>query len=153
MPALKAMLEMSDTSLFVMGLILFGVISIGVVNSLLMALYERMYEFGVLKAIGTRPSRIARLIFLESACLAAIALAIGLLLGGGLTYWFSKNGIPFPATEYAGAVIRDRIPVIPTFAPFLVRGTTVFLVTLAAGIYPAWIAARLQPSQAMRKSL
>ncbi len=153
MPALYAMLEMTNSSMLIMGFILFGVISFGVVNSLLMSLYERMYEFGVLKAVGTRPTRIARLILLESLCLGMISIAIGTTLGLGLTLWFSRHGIQMPSTEYAGTVLRDPIFVISSRESFIRLPLFVLGLTLLAGVYPAWIAAHLNPSQAMRKSL
>lgn len=153
MPALKGMLEMSNTSVGIMGFILFGVISIGVINSLLMSLYERMYEFGVLRAIGTRPWGIARMIFLESLCLGGIALGMGILLGGALVYWFSVSGIPMPGTEYAGTVLREPIKTIPGIFQFTALPIIVLLLTFLAGLYPARVAARLNPSQAMRRSL
>jgi ABC-type lipoprotein release transport system permease subunit len=153
MPALNGMIEMSRASTAIMAFILFAVISVGVVNSLLMSLYERMYEFGVLRAIGTRPWGVARMIFMESLCLGAIALVLGGFLGTLLLLWFGKHGIPMPSSEYAGTVLREPIKPLMSIFQYTALPISVLFLTFLAGLYPARVAARLNPSQAMRRSL
>jgi len=58
-------------------------------NALFMSLYERMFEFGVLRAVGTRPLNMALIIFFEAAALSAISIIMGLVLGLGVVSFFS----------------------------------------------------------------
>ena len=66
LPQLEAIFNMSQFSKYIMGVILFGVVVFGIINTLFMSLYERMFEFGVLRAVGTRPSGMARLVLFEA---------------------------------------------------------------------------------------
>ncbi len=61
--------------------IIFGIVGLTIMNTLFMSLYERMFEFGVLRAIGTRPLRMALMILLEGGCLAIISIIIGSAIG------------------------------------------------------------------------
>ncbi len=81
LPQLEATFEMIKFSRYIMGVMLFGVVVFGVVNTLFMSLYERMFEFGVLRAIGTRPSGMAQLILFEAGALAILSIVFGVMLG------------------------------------------------------------------------
>ncbi|HDL03870.1 MAG TPA: ABC transporter permease, partial [candidate division Zixibacteria bacterium] len=59
LPELDAAFEMSQFATYIVGLILFGVVALGIINTLFMSLHERMFEFGVLRAVGTRPFTMA----------------------------------------------------------------------------------------------
>ena len=63
-----------------MGVVLFGVVVFGIINTLFMSLYERMFEFGVLRAVGTRPLGMARLILFEAGALAIVSIVLGAIL-------------------------------------------------------------------------
>ena len=69
-----------------MGVILFGVVVFGIINTLFMSLYERMFEFGVLRAVGTRPFGMARVILFEAGALAIVSIGLGMILGFVLIY-------------------------------------------------------------------
>jgi len=152
-PQMKAALDLSDFSTYLVALILFGVVALGIINTLFMSLHERMFEFGVLRAVGTRPMGLFRLIAFEAGSLALLSIAIGLFLGFVLTYITSKVGIDYTGIEFAGVTFRDLIyPVIKT-SQFIEYPIWVFVFTIIAGIYPAVHAARMNPAKAMRRSL
>ena len=65
MSQLTLVLEMTEYSKYIMGVILFGVVVFGIINTLFMSLYERMFEFGVLRAVGTRPFGMRGLFYLK----------------------------------------------------------------------------------------
>lgn len=154
MPQIKAVLEMMKYSTAMSAMILIGVISLGVVNSMFMSIHERMFEFGVLKAVGTRPRQIAMMILTEAAALALISIGIGLCLGAAVTYYFSTAGIDFAGMEYAGTTLSEPIrTVIEPMRQFVQFPVFVLGLTVVAGVYPAIHAARLIPTRAMRKSL
>ncbi len=152
LPQLEAAFEMSRFSIWLMGLILFALVSLGIVNTLFMSLYERMFEFGVLRAIGTQPLALGELILFEAASLALLSICWGVLLGFVATMVMSKIGIDYTGIEFAGVTFRELLyPVMRarqyTFYPFWV-----FIFTTIIGLYPATYAARMNPAKAMRRS-
>jgi len=153
MPQLKAALELSSFSTYLTGLILFGVVSLGIINTLFMSLYERMFEFGVLRAVGTRPFGIAQLILFEAGALAILSIVLGNIFGFVLTYIMSKVGIDYTGIEFAGVTFRELLYPVLEFQQFIYYPIWVFVLTVIVGIYPAVYAARLSPANAMRKVL
>jgi ABC-type lipoprotein release transport system permease subunit len=152
LPQLSTALGMTGFSLTIVGLILFAVVSLGIVNTLFMSLYERMFEFGVLRAVGTRPGSIFRLIVSEAAALAAIAVLLGIVLSLAALWIVGQIGIDYTGIEYAGVTFREKIYPVMRPAQFVLYPCCVFALTLLVSIYPATYAARLTPARAMRKS-
>jgi len=147
-PQMGAMIEMIDYYTLIIALVLFLLTAFGIVNSMFMSIYERIYEFGVIKALGTEPGQLLRQILLEALLLALLGLVIGLTLGGFLTWYFSIYGIPFGEFEFEGISLADRIRTIPAISQFVDFPIWVVLLTVVAGIYPAIIASRIVPSRA-----
>ena len=152
LPQLEAVFEMSKYSKYIMGVILFGVVVFGIVNALFMSLYERMFEFGVLRAVGTRPFGMARLVLFEAGALAIVSIALGAILGFGLTWIFTKVGIDYTGIEYVGVTIQELIYPVMTVEPFILYSIWVFVFTIITGLYPARYAAKIAPATAMRRS-
>jgi putative ABC transport system permease protein len=134
-------------------IMLFGVVMVGVTNTILMSTLERIREFGTVMAIGTKPSQVALLIILEGAILGAMGFAIGLAIGGGLVAHFNSVGIDFSAQSNA---LQQMPGLSNTLRPYLSLNRMLFLaaavaiVTLGAAVYPAWKTSRLVPLDAMR---
>ena len=152
LPQLQAMFEMSKYSKYIMGVILFGVVVFGIINTLFMSLYERMFEFGVLRAVGTRPFGMARLILFEAGALAIVSITLGAILGFALTWIFTKVGIDYTGIEMMGVTIQELIYPIMTIEPFILYPIWVFIFTIITGLYPARYAAKIAPATAMRRS-
>ncbi len=153
LPQLKAVFDMTAVFLAVTGLILFGIVTFGIINTLFMSFYERMFEFGVLRAVGTRPSAVRKLIVFEAGGLAVLSLAVGAVLGFALTFFTAKTGIDYRGIEFAGATVRDMIyPELAAYQ-FFIYPAAVFLFTLIVSFYPALAAGKLKPADALRRSL
>ncbi|MCK5506410.1 MAG: ABC transporter permease, partial [Thermodesulfovibrionia bacterium] len=108
-PQLDSVIEMSYISTAITLFLVFGIVGLTIMNSLFMSLYERMFEFGVLRAIGTRPVRMAAIIILEAASLALISMVIGTTIGFAFIKYFSINGINYKGIEFAGVTITELI--------------------------------------------
>lgn len=152
MPQLEKAFDMAQISKWIVGLILFAVVALVIVNSLFMSLYERMFEFGVLRAVGTRPAAMGRLVLLEAGSLAVIATVLGMLLGLLLLYILTQTGIDYGGIEYEGVTFRKLLYPVTEVRQFIVYPISAFLFTLLIAMYPATFAARLTPAKAMRKS-
>jgi ABC-type lipoprotein release transport system permease subunit len=151
-PELEIMFKFTQFSIYVTAIILFGVVAFGIINTLFMSLYERMFEFGVLRAIGTGPFRMAQLILLEAGSLAIISIICGSILGFIITYTVMKTGIDYRGIEMVGVTIRDLIYPVLTIKQFVIYPFWLFLFTIITALYPALYAARISPAKAMRKS-
>ncbi len=151
-PQLASYMQISEFMTYFIGIILFGVVALGIINTLFMSLHERMFEFGVLRAVGTRPFAMGRLIVFEAAALSIISIIVGLLLGFLLTYWLSHVGIDYTGIELVGVTIREQIYPVLEISQFIEYPFWVFVFTIISGLYPGWYAARMEPAEAMRKS-
>ncbi len=152
-PQMKLMFEMTNLSLALVGFILFAIVALVIINSLFMSIYERMFEFGVLRAIGTRPSGAFKLIILESGALAIFSIFIGIIVGFAITFIYTKIGIDYTGVEVMGITIKNIIYPVMKVRQFVLYPVIVFFITLIIGIYPGIYAARLKPAEALRKSL
>lgn len=153
LPQMKAVLSMLDISLVFMAVILGVVVIFGIINTLFMSLYERMFEFAVMRAVGTRPSGLRKLIILEAGALAVISIILGIALGMILTGILSYTGIDYRGIEFAGATIHELIYPVASPGHYIGFSIGVFIFTIIVGLYPAWAAGRLRIADALRKSL
>ncbi|MDZ7267675.1 MAG: FtsX-like permease family protein [candidate division KSB1 bacterium] len=153
LPQLQAVFELSAFGIYLTGLILFGVVALGIINTLFMALYERLFEFGVLRALGTRPGGMAALIICEAGALAILSIGLGCVLSLLVTGIVSKSGIDYTGVEYAGVTFRKLLYPVMTVRQYLFYPFWVFVFTALVAGYPALHAARLKPAEAMRRSL
>jgi ABC-type lipoprotein release transport system permease subunit len=152
LPSLKALLGMTDLSKAIFALILFGIVVFIIVNTLFMSIYERLFEFGVLRAVGTRASAVGWMVLFESASLGLISVLIGSLIGFLVTWLFSVIGIDFTGVEISGILMNRPTYTILRMYQFILYPVGMLLFTVIAGIYPAVHASRLVPADAMRKS-
>ncbi len=152
LPELEAAFELSGFSTWLLGLILFAVVAVGIINTLFMSLHERMFEFGVLRAVGTRPLALARLILFEAASLAVVSSVLGIILGFIVTYISTQTGIDYTGIEYAGMTFRELLYPVMQLKQYVYYPIWVFILTTLIGLYPASYAARMKPAKAMRRS-
>ena len=152
LPQLEAILKMSQTSKYIMGIVLFGVVVFGIVNTLFMSLYERMFEFGVLRAVGTRPLRMAQVVLFEAGALAIVSIGLGAVLGYLVTVIFVHRGIDYTGIEMMGVTIQEYLHPIMAVRQFILYPIWVFVFTIIAGLYPARYVAKMTPVDAMRRS-
>ena len=152
MSQLTAILEMTKYSKYIVGVVLFFVVIFGIINTLFMSLYERMFEFGVLRAVGTRPFGMARVILFEAGALAVVSIALGMILGFLVTAILSRTGINYTGIELAGVTMQEFIYPTLTVEQFMIYPVWLFVFTIIAGLYPARYAAKMSPADAMRRS-
>jgi putative ABC transport system permease protein len=149
----SSIIEMSSYGTLIIGLILFLLASLGVINSMFMSIYERIYEFGVLKAIGTRPLDLGVLIMVESLLIALISCAVGIILALLISEYTSTVGIPLGEMEFSGLAISDRILTQFHISQITELPIYVILLTMVSGLYPAWFASKIIPTEALQRSL
>ena len=152
-PTIATYLDSARQMMGIVSAIIYIVIAILILNAMLMAVFERIREFGVLKALGVEPRQVLSLIFVESALQTGIALAVGLALSLPTLWYLVEFGIDTGAlggVSVIGATFATvwRAAVSPV--TFATPALTMILLVLAAVIYPALKAARISPVEAMR---
>jgi ABC-type lipoprotein release transport system permease subunit len=133
----------------VLYLIVLGVTATVVVNALIMAVFERTREIGILSAIGMRSSRIMAMFLAESAVLAGIGIVIGLVLGALFLTYATKVGFYIGNMGVTGFALPDRLygHIVP--GDVITLTITALVVTLIVSLYPAILAARMHPVEAL----
>lgn len=130
------------------------VIGVGIMNTVLMSVFERKKELGVMMALGTSPSQIFMLIVLETLILEFFGILLGLIGGYLVTYYFSIVGIGFQELEqafsrsYMSTVTYTRVE----FNHVVQSVITLVLMSSFIGLYPAWKAGRTEPVKAIYHS-
>ena len=147
---LAAMFKMMDGFVLVWIIIIFLALSFGLVNTLVMAIFERVREIGLILALGMRPGLIVYQILLESLLL----LLIGLAIGNGIAYASIKplqGGLDISAVAEGMAMMGASSVLYPKLlaADMILANVVVIVLGIVTSILPAWRAARLDPLRAL----
>jgi len=151
-PGLKQAIQADMTSAWFMYIVLIVLVAFSVLNTQLMSVLERTREFGTMMALGLRPSRLARLVVLETGMMTGLGLLLGITLGALITWYVSLVGFSYPGMAEMAVKFNlpERMyPAISIISLTLGPGI-VALGSLLAAIYPASRLNRLLPVEAMR---
>ncbi len=144
--SLRTFFTVFDSLLGIFGCLALAVATLGIVNTLVMAILERRREIGVLKALGAADSDVQLLFFIEAGVMGFFGGVFGVLFG-----WLLGRAVTFGTNVYLAR--QNLNPIELSSVPWwLVVSALVFgiLVSLAAGLYPASRAAKLNPVDALR---
>jgi ABC-type lipoprotein release transport system permease subunit len=133
------------------------VIAAGIMNTMHMSVLERSREFGIMLALGMAPGQAVRLVLVESFWLGCLGLLLGILITAPWFAYMSRTGIDLSGLvgrDYsAGGVLVDPVMKLRLFAESgLAILAVIFVLTLAAAIYPAIRAGRVPPAQAIKEA-
>jgi ABC-type lipoprotein release transport system permease subunit len=131
-------------------LIVLGITATVIINTLIMSVFERTREIGVLSALGMKGRRIMAMFLAESSLLAVGGIILGLILGGLVVAYFTKYGFFIGNFGVTGILIGDTIYTRLTLKDTVTLTIMAFVVTLLAGLYPAMMASRMEPVEALR---
>ncbi len=131
-------------------MIIMLIVAIGVLNSVLMSVLERTREYGVLKAMGTKPRQIFGVVVVEVAFIALGSIVIGALFGAGLNYLLSIYGISLPHEFSYGGMAFQKMYATVSVRSLTIPAITVLVSAIAVSLFPALRAARIAPASAMR---
>ncbi|UCC80186.1 MAG: ABC transporter permease [Candidatus Zixiibacteriota bacterium] len=135
---------------WIMIFIIILIVAVGVLNTVLMTVLERIREYGVLRALGTRPIQIFRLIILETNFIAVGSILVGLVASTIINYLLSIKGISMPdSITYGGVEFTKMYSEVNAISLYIPAITVIVTVSLVS-VFPAIKAARTSPSKAMR---
>lgn len=154
MPGVEQGIRVDWTSGLIMYAVLVLVVGFGIANTFLMAYMERIHELGVLLALGMRPRRLSRLVYLESVLLVGLGIVIGLVIGVPVTLYYQMHGIDFGMDEAVTAKYGMSSVIHPQLEPLVLVWACgiVLAISLAVAVYPALKAARIRPVEALRRT-
>lgn len=152
--AVADMLDLSKSMIWVIGFVVVVLASLGMLNTMMMAIHERTHEFGILLAIGMKRQWLLLMVMLEALCLAAISALTGLVLGYLITNVWLKNGIDFSASmpdgfDYAGVVFEPVMSLNLHFSDALLACALMLVIALVASFIPSWRTVRLKPADVL----
>lgn len=126
------------------------IVAVGVLNTVLMAVLERRREYGLLKAVGTRPGRVFQLILAEVAVIAAGAIVVGIGVGLLGNWLLSVYGIQLPQPVSYGGMSFQTMHAEINARTIYIPALVIMAAALLVSIFPALQAARVDPARAMR---
>ncbi len=153
-PMLARILGLDHAFNYIMNGVILAMVGLGILNTILMRVLERRYEFGVCKAVGLRPRQLALMIIGESLALTSISLFLGLALGLSIEHYFANSGLDLRL------LFRTGLPPALVFDPILYSRLSVNRIIWSVGIvfvmatvisfYPAFKAARTELPDALK---
>jgi len=150
---LAAMFNMMDGFVLVWVIIIFLALSFGLVNTLVMAIFERVREIGLIQALGMRPTLILYQILMESTLLLLIGLGLGNALALA-TIMPLQDGLDISVVAEGMAMMGAGSTLYPklTASDMLLANSVVILLGILTSILPAWRAAKLDPVRALNST-
>jgi putative ABC transport system permease protein len=151
-PDLASAINTKGGVMNIFSVIIIAIAGVGILNLLLMAVYERTREIGMLGAMGLRPSQISLLFILEGTMIGLVGVAVGIVFGLAINGILMKVGLDFGSmgsvTSYM-ALVKDRV--YPTWGveKLLMRASLVAIISALAALIPAMEAGRREPAEAL----
>ncbi len=152
-PDMVEIIRINKVNIYIVMGIVFTLVAMGILNTMLMSVFERFREIGIIMTIGMRDRQIVLMILLESFFLAAIAGSIGVIIGLGDIWYLSKYGFDF--SQFSHGIgrflgINTIIYSMFTWKGILIPLLFVFSISIIAALYPALKAARLEIVDTLR---
>jgi ABC-type lipoprotein release transport system permease subunit len=149
---LLSLMDQAGAFYYLMYIIVILVVAVLIANTLLMSVFERTRELGILASLGMKGRQIMLMVLFEAVILALTGVVVGLLLGVGAVAYLATVGIEFSA-EAMGSVQGVALGNImyPQFSPTdaLLLSLLMFIIVSVVSIYPAWYAAHIEPVKAL----
>ncbi len=133
--------------------VVFTLMAIGIVNTQLMAVFERTHEFGLLQALGMKPRLILIMVTMESTLLIGLGVVVGAIIAAA-TIWAARDGIDLSAFAKGLELVQGGQILFPKFdgRAFFEFSLAIWLLGIAVALWPAWRASRASPVEVMRQT-
>jgi putative ABC transport system permease protein len=144
-----SIIQANRTALAILSSFLFAAAAVGIVNALLMSVHERTREIGTIRALGMRQRSVVRLFVLEGFALGIVSAVVGVALGGAGVVYLGWRGIAMNTITLSWMAGGDHLYPILRATNVLSAGGAIALLSTLAALYPARVASRLEPREAL----
>ncbi len=141
--------DLANSFMIFFYLIILGITATVVTNTLVMSVFERTREIGILAAIGMKARRIMAQFVTEAGLIATVGVIGGLVLGGVVVWYLTVYGIYIGDFGVTGMLIGDTIHANLTAGDTVRLSILAYVITLLASLYPAIMASRMEPVEAL----
>ena len=142
-------MKLEKVVMFVILALIVVVAAFSIVSTLFMVVLEKRRDIGVLKSLGAQDRTVLQVFLLQGLLIGGSGVVLGCVLGGGLIAVLQR----YPFVRLPGDVyFIERLPVRPELGDFVAVILATFVLCLAAALYPAWRASRLDPVEAIRRT-
>jgi ABC-type lipoprotein release transport system permease subunit len=150
-PELRQAMDTKAVTTTFISFVVLLIASIGILNLMLMAVFERTREMGVLAALGMKGRQIMGLFLLEGTLIGVVGAVIGCIIAVGLLLIMGQTGLDLGQSDMGEVTAMMGSRIYPTVAApdVIVRGVVVAIIAALASLFPAWQASRQEPAQAL----
>jgi ABC-type lipoprotein release transport system permease subunit len=153
MPVISRFMETAQIQTFIMLLFTYIAVASVVLNAMLMSVFERINEFGIMKAIGVRPWQIVQLVYAETIIHTMLASVIGVLVGAAISWYLQLHGIDMSSIaegiSFAGIALDPIWYAQLSTKSLVIPVLFLFVIASIAVIYPATKVALIRPLAAI----
>jgi ABC-type antimicrobial peptide transport system permease subunit len=151
----QAFLQVMESSMvfyWLLDIIVMLIVAVVIANTLLMAVFERIREMGILAALGMKGRQIMLMFLLEAAILGLAGIVVGVLLGSAGVAYLATAGLHIGdmGSAASGVAIGETVHAKFVPATFASLSLWTLVIILLASLYPAWFAIRREPAEALR---
>jgi putative ABC transport system permease protein len=151
-PEMKQTIERDIVTMNIIGAIILLIAGVGILNLMLMAVFERTREIGILAAMGLKRRGIVVLFLLEGTLIGLLGALVGCALGGLILAYLGQVGFAWNVSSEVSemaALLGDRIYPQVGLDLLLQRALTVAIIAALTSLYPAWQASKREPAEAL----
>ncbi len=152
-PVIARILDLADSQMIIMVIITYTAVAMVVLNAMLMSVFERIRELGIMKAVGVTPWQLMLLIYAETAIQVVMASVMAVVSGWSLSRYLEENGLDLSSVadgaSFAGVAIDPVWKAYLTPEAVMIPVLFLFIIAFAAVLYPAVKAAVIRPVSAI----
>ncbi|NNM31766.1 MAG: ABC transporter permease [Gemmatimonadetes bacterium] len=155
MPELDSLIKLDDAGDWVFHGILFAIVALAILNAVFMSVLQRRRELGLLHSLGLSRLQTGAVVFLEGVFITAASGLVGMVLGFAVVWLFFRDGLDFSSLmpgdyTFSGVVMNPVLVPVIEMKHVLQSLFFMGLIGVAASLYPAWVAGRLDPAEAVK---
>lgn len=155
MPAVSDMVEASKAATYILGLIMLGLASMGMLNTTIMSIHERKHEFGILLSLGMGKYWLLLMVMFESVLISIISGIVGCLFGLLGAWWLQEYGIDISGYmpdgfDYGGIIFEPIWRGLVNYESVFLSLILMFFISLLASLIPSWRTVKLKPVEVLR---
>ncbi|PLX95831.1 MAG: hypothetical protein C0620_03535 [Desulfuromonas sp.] len=152
LPDLVQLIELNDTTMSILIVIVFSLVGMGILNTMTMVTYERFQEFGLLSAMGYPPAGVLRMVLYEALFLGVGSAIVGSFVASLICIWLSQHGLDLSQFTSSNPYFTNAHILYPQtrLIDVVSAAAMACLTCVISSVFPAWKVSHLDPVEALR---